>query len=81
LCTTDVPYGDKVYHIGEPFVRLSVFDSILKYNPEISAADHNDVAKARAIAKKAGAKVLGHEGLGKLQEMIFEELVEHKLEH
>ena len=44
------------------------------------AADLNDVEKARAIAKKAGAKVLGHEGLGKLQVMIFEELVESKLE-
>ena len=80
LGTTDVPYGDKVFHFGEPFVRLSVYDSILKYNPEITADDLNDVEKARAIAKKAGAKVLGHEGLGKLQGMIFEELVEHKLE-
>ncbi|SUD38976.1 lysyl-tRNA synthetase [Ectopseudomonas mendocina] len=80
LGTTDVPYGDKVFHFGEPFVRLSVYDSILKYNPDISEADLNDIDKARAIAKKAGAKVLGHEGLGKLQVMIFEELVESKLE-
>ena len=80
LGTTDVPYGDKVFHFGEPFVRLSVFDSILKYNPELTAADLQDVDRAREIAKKAGAKVLGHEGLGKLQVMIFEELVEHKLE-
>jgi lysyl-tRNA synthetase class 2 len=28
-----------VFHFGEPFVRLSVFDSILKYNPELTAAD------------------------------------------
>ncbi len=80
LGTTDVPYGDKVFHFGEPFVRLSVYDSILKYNPDITEADLNDVEKARAIARKAGAKVLGHEGLGKLQVMIFEELVESKLE-
>lgn len=80
LGTTDVPYGDKVFHFGEPFVRLSVYDSILKYNPDITAEDLQDVEKARAIAKKAGAKVLGHEGLGKLQVMIFEELVESKLE-
>lgn len=80
LGSTDVPYGDKVFHFGEPFVRLSVFDSILKYNPDISAADLNHIDKAREIAKKAGAKVLGFEGLGKLQVMIFEELVEHKLE-
>jgi len=80
LGSTDVPYGDKLFHFGEPFARLSVFDSILKYNPEISAADLQDLDTARAIAKKAGAKVLGFEGLGKLQVMIFEELVEHKLE-
>lgn len=73
LGSTDVPYGDKVFHFGEPFVRLSVFDSILKYNPELTAADLQDVDKARAIAKKAGAKVLGFEGLGKLQVMIFED--------
>ncbi|EXF45067.1 lysyl-tRNA synthetase [Pseudomonas sp. BAY1663] len=80
LGSTDVPYGDKVFHFGEPFARLSVFDSILAFNPEISAADLNDLETARAIARKAGAKLLGHEGLGKLQVMIFEELVEHKLE-
>ncbi|CAD5107532.1 lysine--tRNA ligase [Zestomonas carbonaria] len=80
LGTTDVPYGDKVFHFGEPFARLSVFDSILKFNPEISAEDLRDIDRARAIAKKAGADVKGFEGLGKLQTMIFEELVEHKLE-
>ena len=80
LGSTDVPYGDKLFHFGEPFARLSVFDSILKYNPQISAADLQDIDKARALAKQSGAKVLGFEGLGKLQVMIFEELVEHKLE-
>lgn len=80
LGTTDVPYQGKVFHFGEPFARLSVFDSILKYNPEISADDLRDIEKARAIARKAGADVKGFEGLGKLQTLIFEELVEHKLE-
>ena len=80
LGSTDVPYQGKVFHFGEPFQRISVYDSILKYNPEIAAADLLDLDKARAIAKKAGADVKGFEGLGKLQTMIFEELVEHKLE-
>ncbi|MEX6501188.1 lysine--tRNA ligase [Pseudomonas zhanjiangensis] len=80
LGSTDVPYQGKVFHFGEPFARLSVFESILKFNPEISAIDLRDIDKARAIAKKAGADVKGFEGLGKLQVMIFEELVEHKLE-
>ncbi|MCO7513522.1 lysine--tRNA ligase [Pseudomonas guariconensis] len=80
LGSTDVPYGDKVFHFGEPFARLTVLEAILKYNPDITEADLQDVDKAREIAKRAGAKVLGHEGLGKLQVMIFEELVESKLE-
>jgi lysyl-tRNA synthetase class 2 len=80
LGSTDVPYQGKVFHFGEPFVRLSVFDSILKYCPEISAADLQNLDATRAIAKKAGAAVKGFEGLGKLQVMIFEELVEHLLE-
>ncbi|PVZ16057.1 MULTISPECIES: lysine--tRNA ligase [unclassified Pseudomonas] len=80
LGSTDVPYQGKLFHFGEPFQRLSVFDSILKYNPEVSEGDLLDVDKARALAKRAGAAVKGYEGLGKLQTMIFEELVEHKLE-
>ncbi|MFB8829579.1 lysine--tRNA ligase [Azotobacter sp. CWF10] len=80
LGTTDVPYQGKVFHFGESFARLSVFDSILHYNPEIAAEDLRDIEKCRAIARKAGADVKGFEGLGKLQTMIFEELVEHRLE-
>src|SRR5690554_5948651 len=80
LGSTDVPYQGKVFHFGEPFTRLSLFDSILKYNPDISADDLNDIDTCRALAKKHGAPVLGHEGIGKLQTMIFEETVEHRLE-
>ncbi|WP_079202938.1 lysine--tRNA ligase [Pseudomonas sp. CC6-YY-74] len=80
LGSTDVPYGEKLFHFGEPFARLSLFDSILKYNPQISAEDLRDIDKARDIAETVGADVKGYEGLGKLQTMIFEELVEHKLE-
>jgi lysyl-tRNA synthetase class 2 len=80
LGKTDVTYQGKVFHFGEPFARLSVFDSILKYNPQISADDLRNIDKAREIAETVGADVKGFEGLGKLQTMIFEELVEHKLE-
>jgi lysyl-tRNA synthetase class 2 len=80
LGKTDVIYQGKVFHFGEPFARLSVFDSILKYNPQISADDLRNIDKAREIAETVGADVKGFEGLGKLQTMIFEELVEHKLE-
>ncbi|MGH8355192.1 MAG: lysine--tRNA ligase, partial [Pseudomonas sp.] len=80
LGSTDVPYQGKLFHFGQPFQRLSVFDSILKYNPQISAADLLDIDRAHALAKQVGGEVRGFEGLGKLQTVIFEELVEHKLE-
>ena len=80
LGSTEVPYQGKVFDFGQPFIRLSVFDAILHYNPEISAEALQDLEQCRAIAKKAGADVKGYEGLGKLQTMIFEELVEHQLE-
>lgn len=80
LGSTEVPYQGKVFDFGKPFARMSVFDSILHFNPEISAEDLRDLDKCRAIAKKAGADVKGFEGLGKLQTMVFEELVEHQLE-
>ena len=80
LGSTDVPYQGKVFHFGEPFQRISLTDSILKYNPEISAADLQDIDTVRALAKQHGAAVIGFEGLGQLQTMLFEETVEHKLE-
>jgi len=79
LGTTDVPYGDKVFHFGQPFARLSMFDSIVKF-AGINASDLQDIDRARELAKKAGGQVKGHEGLGKLQTILFEEWVEPKLE-
>lgn len=80
LGSTDVPYQGKVFHFGEPFQRISLTDSILKYNPEISAADLQDIDTVRALAKQHGAAVIGFEELGQLQTMLFEETVEHQLE-
>ena len=79
LGSTDVPYGDKVFHFGEPFARLSVFDAILKYNPEITAADLNDVERP-APSPRPPAWSSATKAWSKLQVMIFEELVESKLE-
>lgn len=80
LGTTEVPYQGKMFDFGKPFARLPMLEAITQYNPEISATDLQDIDRVRELAKKAGAKVLGHEGLGKLQTMVFEELVEHRLD-
>ncbi|MGB1382936.1 MAG: lysine--tRNA ligase [Porticoccaceae bacterium] len=68
------------YDFAKPFIRLSVFDSILAYNPDISAEDLSDEQGARKIASDLGIPLKDIWGLGKVQIEIFEKTVEHRLE-
>jgi lysyl-tRNA synthetase class 2 len=68
------------YDFAEPFTRLSVFDSILQYNPDISAEQLADEAGARKIAEGLHIPLKDIWGLGKVQIEIFEKTVEHRLE-
>ncbi|WP_372747245.1 lysine--tRNA ligase [Litorivivens sp.] len=72
--------NEKVYDFGEPFQRLSVFDAVLKFNPDITAEALADDTQAREIAKRLGIKLKDSWGLGKVQIEIFEETVEHLLD-
>ncbi len=69
-----------VYDFGKPFQRLSVFDSILKFNSDITAEKLSDEATARDIAKGLGIPLKDIWGLGKVQIEIFEKTVEHLLD-
>ncbi|WP_049722228.1 lysine--tRNA ligase [Gilvimarinus polysaccharolyticus] len=78
--TTTVVYQDSEYDFAKPFARLSVFDSILKYNPDLTAADISDLDSARGVAKKLNIPLKDGYGLGKVQIEIFEATVEHLLD-
>ncbi|PNQ53211.1 lysine--tRNA ligase, partial [Vibrio agarivorans] len=54
LGTTQIDYQGDRYDFGKPFDRLSVFDSILHYNPDIDAAALADEPGARRIAEELG---------------------------
>ena len=54
LGTTDVTSEGNTYDFGSPFARLSVFDSILQFNPEIRAEQLSDLDSARELAKGLG---------------------------
>ncbi len=69
-----------VYDFGKPFTRLSVVDSILQYNDNITAEALADENQARAIAKSLHIPLKGSWGLGKVQIEIFEKTVEHRLD-
>ena len=80
LGSTTVEYQGESYDFSKPFVRMSVFDSILHYNPDITAEKLADEAGARAIAEGLGIELKPSWGLGKVQIEIFEKTVEHLLD-
>lgn len=79
LGTTDVVSEGNTYDFGSPFARMSVFDSVLHFNPDITAEALADLDSARAIAKNLGVTLKDSYGLGKIQIEIFEKTVEHRL--
>ena len=81
LGTTEIQYQGETYDFGSPFTRLSVFDSILQFNPDLSADDISSVDAAKAVCAKLGIPVKDSYGLGKLQIEIFEKTVEHELKN
>lgn len=68
------------YDFAKPFQRLTIFDSILHFNPKLTAADINDLDAAKKVANDLGIPLKDSWGLGKVQIEIFEKTVEHRLE-
>ena len=79
LNTTALTYQEHAIDLGQPFIRMSLFDSILHFNPELKADDINSLETARNTAKKLEIPVQDKYGLGKIQVEIFEKTVEHRL--
>ena len=80
LGSTTVEYQGSQYDFGKPFRRISVRDSILHFNPELTAADVDDLDKARAVAANLKIPLKDSYGLGKVQIEIFEKTVEGRLD-
>ncbi|MDB4037458.1 lysine--tRNA ligase [Candidatus Thioglobus sp.] len=73
-----IKYQGDEFDFSKPFERLSVFDSILKYNPKLSASDLSE-DNVRSTASNLGIHLKDNWGLGKIQIEIFETTVEEKL--
>jgi len=76
---TLVDYQGEQYDLGQPFARMSVFDSILHFNPTLGADDIASRERARSVAEHLGIEVKPSYGLGKIQIEIFEKTVEQRL--
>jgi lysyl-tRNA synthetase class 2 len=79
LGDTTVHYQGESYDFGKPFARMTVKESILHFNPELSEAQLDDLGQARAVAEALGIALKDSYGLGKVQIEIFEKTVEHRL--
>ncbi|MBA1445118.1 MAG: lysine--tRNA ligase [Chromatiales bacterium] len=79
LGKTKIDYQGESYDFGAPFQRMTIKESILRFNPDISEAELDDLESARAIAKRLEIPLKEIYGLGKVQIEIFEKTVEHHL--
>jgi len=74
-----IHYQGEDYDFGKPFVRMTVAESILHFNPDLAAADIESEQTARQVCERLAIPVKDSYGLGKLQIEIFEKTVEHRL--
>lgn len=79
LGSTTITYQGEEYDFGSPFTRMTVKESILHFNPDITEAQLDDIDQARSIAEGLEIPLKDSYGLGKVQIEIFEKTVEHRL--
>jgi lysyl-tRNA synthetase class 2 len=76
---TTLNYQGERFDLQQPFQRMTVVESILKFNPHLEEASLNNLDDCREIAKGLGIGIESSWGIGRLQIEIFEETVEHQL--
>ncbi len=77
--STMLNYQGEVYDFGKPFDRMTVVESILHFNQNLTEADINNRDAAVKVAEKLGIPIKESYGLGKVQIEIFEKTVENRL--
>lgn len=79
LGTQIIHYQDYQLDMSQPFLRKTLFDSILHFNSSLTAADLSSLDKIKKVATRLGIPLHDNYGVGKIQLEIFEKTVEHQL--
>ncbi|MEO8400402.1 MAG: lysine--tRNA ligase [Gammaproteobacteria bacterium] len=79
LGTTKITYQDYEFDFSQPFQRMTLVNSILHFNPDLTSEDLATLDAVKRVAKKLEIPVQENYGLGKIQVEIFEKTVEQKL--
>jgi lysyl-tRNA synthetase class 2 len=79
LGTTTITYQGGHYDFARPFMRMTLVQAILHFNPEIQPRELESLEGAYGVAQKLAIPLKDGYGLGKVQLEIFEKTVEHRL--
>ena len=79
LGTTSIEYQGETFDLSKPFERMTVGESVMKFNPELDSSKFQDVDYCRSIAEGMHIKAEQSWGAGKLLIEIFEKTVEDQL--
>ena len=77
--STVVTYQEDEYDFGKPFDRMTVVESILHFNPDLTLDNINSREEAVKVAQASHIPLKDGYGLGKIQIEIFEKTVESRL--
>lgn len=77
--STSITYQGEVIDFGKPFLQLSVKDSIVHFNADITLTDLNCIERVSAILQAKKIAIPKDAGLGRLHIELFEHTVEHRL--
>ena len=80
LGSRTIVYQGEEYDLSQPFARMTVAESILKYNPDLDGDRLGDEDYCREAARRLGIEPEDSWGAGKLQIEIFEKTVEDRLQ-
>ena len=78
--SSSITYQGDEYDLAPAFERITVAESIIKYNPDLDINQLEDLEYCRKAAEKLGIKPEPIWGAGKLQIEIFEKTVEDQLQ-
>ncbi len=76
---TLIDYQGMQIDFGKPFDRLTMPQAVVKYFPQYTDADFNDMETLKTLCKKHHAVIKANDSIGTLQLKLFEETAEAKL--
>jgi lysyl-tRNA synthetase, class II len=79
LGQTVITYQGEQYDFGQPFTRMTVEESILHFNPDLTLENISTREAAVKVAEQLKLPIKDSYGLGKIQIEIFEKTVESRL--